>query len=138
GATLGPLLVTGALALGLGWRAAYLTGVVVMAGLLLGFTLTRRKWGWASEPRPGEDLSAPRDSLPWALLIATLGTFFVYVGVEAGNGAWTFSHLVGMGSSQALAGVTVSVYWGALTAGRLLMAGLGPRFPTYSMILASC
>jgi len=81
---------------------------------------------------------APRHRLRWVLLVATLATFFVYVGVEVGNGAWTFSHLVGMGSSQALAGVTVSAYWGALTAGRLLMAGLSPRFPTYPLVIASC
>jgi fucose permease len=138
GATIGPLLVTGALSLGLGWRAAYLAGMVVMAALLLGFTLTRRRWGRASPSPADGDPKAVRVRLPWLLLAATLATFFVYVGVEAGTGVWTFSHLVGLGSPQAAAGLTVSAYWGALTAGRLLMAAIGGRFSTFSLVVASC
>jgi fucose permease len=43
-----------------------------------------------------------------------------------------------MGSPQAFAGLTVSAYWGALTVGRLAMAGFSPRFSAFSLLLASC
>jgi fucose permease len=138
GATLGPLAMTWALTFPWGWRAAYGAAVVPMVALLLGLTLRRRSWGRPSRAPSAGGPGRAGGGLPWLLLIATLATFFVYVGVEAGSGAWTFSHLVGMGSSRALAGLTVSAYWGALTVGRLAMAGVGTRLSAFSLVLASC
>ena len=137
GATLGPLLVTGALTLRLGWRAAYLAGVVAMLALLAGLTVTRRAWGRPSAAR-SEGTGGARRPLPAALLVATLATFFVYVGVEGGCVGWTFSHLVGLGSPQALAGLTVSAYLAALTLGRLVMAWVAGRFTAFSLLVVSC
>jgi fucose permease len=139
GATLGPLLVTGSLAFGLGWRPTYLAAAAAIGVLLLGLTRTRRGWGRRSPARAdGVGRHGRQERLPRLLLVATLATFFVYVGVEVGAGQWTFSHLVGLGTSQGFAGATVSAYWGALTAGRLLMAGVGARVPALSLLLASC
>lgn len=138
GATLGPLLVTGSLALGLSWRAAYLAVAAVIAALLAGLALTRRDWGRAA--RAGATGDEPGGSRRlWPLLLpATLATFFVYVGVEVGTGAWTFSHLTAGGTPPWLAGAAVSAYWGALTAGRLAMAGIGSRLGAFALLLASC
>ncbi|MBO0686549.1 MAG: MFS transporter, partial [Candidatus Dormibacteraeota bacterium] len=105
GATLGPLLVTLAVVTGLGWRAAYAAGAAAVVLLLLGLLLTREGWGRPS--RSAEERRRRRGRLPWALLVATLVTFFVYVGVEVGTGQWTFSHLLGLGTPRALAGAAV-------------------------------
>ncbi|MBO0684718.1 MAG: hypothetical protein J2P45_16310, partial [Candidatus Dormibacteraeota bacterium] len=72
------------------------------------------------------------------LLVATLVTFFVYVGVEVGTGQWTFSHLLGLGTPRALAGAAVSAYWAALTAGRLALAVLGNRAGPSVLLLGGC
>jgi fucose permease len=139
GATLGPLLVTGSLALGLGWRPAYVAAAAATAALLLALTLTRRRWGRPSRARADEEeRRVGGERLPWLVLVATLATFLVYVGVEVGAGQWAFSHLVGLGTAQELAGATVSAYWGALTVGRLAMAGIGPRVGAFSLLLVSC
>jgi MFS family permease len=136
GATLGPLVVTASLAFGLGWRAAY--GAVATAVLMLaaGLAMTRRGWG-----RPSADGEKPRPRPARRHLLflgATMATFFVYVGVEVGTGQWTYSHLVGLGTAPGLAGLTVSVYWGALTAGRLFLALTGDRLGAFALLLTSC
>lgn len=139
GATVGPVLVTTTLTVGWGWRPAYLGTACLAAVLLVGYWLTRRGWGSpgaaAAGARPSPQARSP---LPWGVLAATLATFFVYVGVEVAAGAWMFSHLVGLGTAQGLAGLTVSLYWGALTAGRLALAAIGERFSVFSLVLASC
>src|SRR5439155_6916691 len=87
GATLGPLLVTGALTFGLGWRAAYVAAIASVGALLPAFALTRRRWGRSSDVATGGHPHAAHRRLPWLLLSVTLATFFVYVGVEVGTGA---------------------------------------------------
>ena len=137
GATAGPLLVTASLAMGPGWRAAYLVGSAGIAALFMGIAFTRRAWGRsASAADPGAPAQTGRT--PWLLLGATLGTFLVYVGVEVGTGSWTFSHLVGLGTAPTLAGVTVSAFWAALTIGRLGMAAVGGRAAAGTLLLGSC
>jgi MFS family permease len=137
GATSGPLLMTACLALGPGWRAAYLVGSAAVTALFVGIGLTRRAWGRSSsETEPGAPTEAGR--MPWLLLGATMSTFLVYVAVEIGTGVWTFSHLVGLGTPPTLAGVTVSAFWGALTIGRLGMAVVGGRATAATLLLGSC
>lgn len=137
GATGGPLLMTASLAMGPGWRPAYLAGSAAIAALFAGIGLTRRAWGRpAVAAGPGARADAGRP--PWLLLGAIMGTFLVYIGVEVGTASWTFSHLVGLGTQPALAGVTVSAFWGSLTIGRLGMAVIGDRASAGTLLLASC
>jgi fucose permease len=137
GATAGPLLMTASIALGPGWRAAYLVGSACVAAVFVGIGLTRRAWDRPASPaeRAAGDGAG---STPWLLLGATLSTFLVYVGVEIAAASWTFSHLVGLGTPPALAGVTVSAFWAALTAGRLGMAVIGGRATAAALLLGSC
>jgi fucose permease len=136
GAILGPLAVTGSLALGLGWRAAYGAAAAAVLALLVGLVLTRRGWGPPSHAVEERHRRPARRHL--LFLGASMATFFVYVGVEVGTGQWTFSHLVGLGTPRGFAGATVSVYWGALTAGRLGLAVVGDRLGAFPLLLASC
>jgi fucose permease len=136
GATAGPLLMTASLAMGPGWRPAYLVGSASIAAVFVGISLTRRAWGRSAVTGSGGRADAGRP--PWPLLGAILGTFLVYIGVEVGAASWTFSHLVGLGTPPTLAGVTVSAFWGALTVGRLGMAVVGGRAGAGVLLLASC
>src|SRR5215471_2837647 len=135
GATAGPLLMTASLAMGPGWRPAYLAGAAAIAALFAGIALTRRAWGRPAAAGPGARADAGRT--PWLLLGVIMGTFLVYLGVEVGTASWTFSHLVGLGTQPALAGITVSAFWGALTIGRLGMAVIGNRASAATLLLAS-
>jgi fucose permease len=147
GTAIGPLLVTAAILL-FSWRLAYL----VLAGLDLVVTALwlrqRRRQraardapaAAATEPGPapqagqaaGETMAGhPSDA--WSrrrsgLVVATgMLIFFVYTGAEVAAGQWEASFCRGyLGLSASAAGLATFGFWGALTAGRLILAGL-PR-----------
>jgi fucose permease len=123
GATIGPLLLTAALATPASWRGGYVALALLNAGLaaLLWLPTT-------SAPRPAAEAVGPAASprvSPALLLLLAL--FFLYVGVEGGAGTWAYSFLVGSGLPTFSAGLLVSGYWAALTAGRALLAVAGGR-----------
>jgi fucose permease len=58
----------------------------------------------------------------------SLALFFVYVGLEAGTGQWSFSLMtLSRGTPTALAGALVSAYWASLTLGRVVFGLLVTR-----------
>jgi fucose permease len=138
GATLGPLLVTGALAVGAGWRPVL--GVLALTGVGLSVGAVRLRHAWAPlVVRSTDDAdhvvvrSRPRVALP-----ATLLVFFCYTAVEGATGAWAFVLLTeGRGLGRGLAGVAVASYWGALTGGRLLLGWRGDRVGAPVVLRAS-
>jgi fucose permease len=149
GATLGPILVTGALSAGEGWRAAFATLVALEALLAARWMVTRRAWttpvSQPSQPTTagavpaGEPLPGPG---PWAvastgvrarlpLLPLSLAVFFLLTGLELATGAWAFSLLrEGWHVGRTAAGAWVASYWGVFTAGRVLLGLAGHRTTT--------
>ncbi len=64
-----------------------------------------------------------------------IAAFFVYSGVEASIGAWTYTLLTeGRRMAPVEAGLIVSLYWGSLTAGRLLAAVAGGLVGVETMV----
>lgn len=122
GATLGPALAAGLLAVGFGWQAGYLAVGGLLGLLALAFLVTRRRWADGALPATG-----PRPSI-WAMLrhpVARLQVviFFFHTGLEAGAGQWAPTILAaarGANPAEAAAGATL--FFAALTGGRL---GLG-------------
>jgi fucose permease len=129
GAASGPLVMTAVLGSGSSWRRGY--AVVGMAQLALAacFVLTFRSWprsdgaGTAAEAARSETAASTlRVRGVWLGIAA----FFVYSGVEASIGAWTYTLLTEARKMAPVeAGLIVSLYWGSLTAGRLLAAVAG-------------
>lgn len=125
GATTGPVLVAAVLARGLAWKIAYL--VLAAAELMLLVAAVRVRGRWPA--------SAARDALPGAhhdrlggSVIALLGMFFLYVGIEITAGQWSYSVLTeGRGIREFAAGIWVALYWGGLTGGRLALGAAGDR-----------
>jgi fucose permease len=70
-------------------------------------------------------------------LVLGLGLFFVYAGVEMGAGSWGFTLLTGDGTADGAAGLVVTAYWAALTAGRLLLGAVGHRVAPTVVVHAS-
>jgi fucose permease len=143
GAATGPVVMTSVLAMHSPWQRGY---AIVGAGqllLALCFSLTRRLW---SDENADQKNPAPASS-PSASVITTLrlpvawlsvAVFFVYTGIEAAAGAWAYTLLTeGRGVSMMMAGPWVSVYWGALTVGRLL-SGFVVGFISVNRLLRFC
>ncbi len=124
GATVGPLLMTAVLATDRSWRWGYwiVAGYeVVLLGLLW---RVRTKWRRMEE--------SPKDlghgPVRRRMVAGLMAIFFVYTGLEIGTGQWAYSFLTeGRGVSEVAAGVWVSVFWGSLTGGRLLLGIIGER-----------
>ena len=151
GTAIGPLLVTAAILVS-SWRSAYL----VLAALDLVVTalwLRQRRQERAAQDAPeaaateparaaqagqagqtaaGETVAGhPSDA--WSrrrsgfVVAAGMLTFFVYTGLEVAAGQWEASFCRGhLGLSASAAGLATFGFWGALTAGRLILAVL-PR-----------
>ena len=133
GAMLGPLVMTGMLVTDLGWRAGYAAVGLILGGMAAGFWLTLDLWSGpaaAGGAQTGEIESSP--GLLTTAHRATVGLgialFFVYTGLEVTAGQWTYSLLTeARGIAPAVAGISVGLYWGSLTAGRLVFGTLTRR-----------
>ncbi|MCB1247705.1 MAG: MFS transporter [Acidimicrobiia bacterium] len=125
GAIIGPLLVTGSIAIGLTWRFSFaVVGfgflAVAVSALLFasGATIpTRRSTGDTTKLR----LSRP---LFWSVF-----TFLAYAGVAATTGIWAFTYLTeSRGLAEGLGGIVVAGYWATFAASRFLLSSFGGRF----------
>jgi fucose permease len=135
GAASGPLLMTAVLARDLPWQRGYLLvglGQLVLAGA---FLATSRSW-ISSGGSGHEGAHAPITST-LRVRGAQLGVFvfLLYAGVEASMGLWTYTLLVESRSvPRGTAGWIVSLFWGGLTAGRLVAAGVAGRVPAHHLV----
>ncbi len=135
GATIGPAIMTTAIAVTASYRPGYAVLAAALGSMALAFATTRRSWD-----DPGDDpapavAAAPRaDPGGWGALRRgrvwmQIAIFFVYTGVETGTGAWCFTVLRedrGFGVEEA--GVWTTVFWGSLTAGRVALGFVVDRF----------
>jgi fucose permease len=142
GALTGPLLMTHALRLGHPWQWGYAVVGGGQLALAVCFGLTLRRWNGdhrvdASSPEPvvaASNARTPRLPVVWF----GIAIFFVYTGIEAAAGAWAYSLLTEARAIPMMtAGKWVSVYWGALTVGRICSAMFGGRAPV-GMLLRCC
>jgi fucose permease len=125
GAIAGPLLVAALLQVGFSWRVAFALLAIGQALYTAGLWLLARDMdiqsttdGHRRQPRL---LRTP--ILIWSLLV-----FFVYLGIGAGAGVWSFTYLTEeRGMSEGIAGLVVAGYWGGFTLARLLLAAVGER-----------
>lgn len=122
GATIGPVVMTAAIATHHGWRLGYGIVAAMIAGLTLIFLATLPLWR-AGDPPAIKASAAPPvgtlEALRHPIVRAHVVYFFAYTGIEAGAGAWLFTLLTeSRGASVALAGGVVATYWASLTIGR--------------------
>jgi fucose permease len=140
GATLGPLAMTAVLSAGLAWRWGYALIGAVLALMTILFLTTRSLWKVDAEESSGGAEPAPaiatagqtlRQPLAWA----QIAIFFIYTGVEVTAGQWLYSLLTeSRRFSPALAGTCVGLYWGGLTAGRVVFGVAAARFRGQSIL----
>ncbi|HVM52781.1 MAG TPA: MFS transporter [Acidimicrobiales bacterium] len=135
GATAGPLVVTAFVAGGRTWRLAFVPVVVIQTVLLFAYVGVRRDWPAVPRRRDVPDDAEPLDRVGLAVSVAL---FVLYVGIEAGTGAWAFTLLTeSRGLSAATAGAWTAAYWLALTAGRVALGISGERRSPDAVLSAS-
>jgi fucose permease len=139
GATIGPAIMTAAIAGTGSYRPGYAVLAAALGSMALAFAGTRRSWDAPGDVAAPAGEAAPAaapaaDPGGWAVLRRgrvwlQIAIFFVYTGVETGTGAWCFTVLrEGRGLSIEDAGFWTTVFWGALTAGRVGLGFIVDRF----------
>ena len=140
GATFGPLIMTSILKAGLSWRWAYGIAGLWMGILALGFALTLSRWSGSTEEarRDPAHIGGARsalETLQLPVVWLSLLVFFAYTGVESTAGQWAYSLFTDERSvSEAVAGISMTVYWGGLAGGRLLLGPLADRTGTIPLL----
>ncbi|MFM8359528.1 MAG: MFS transporter [Verrucomicrobiota bacterium] len=143
GATGGPLLVNWAITHQGSWRPGYLIAAIFQTLLALLFLATLGAW-----PRPagtpGHSSNSSNPGVRFGPATAnsaagflSVGAFGLYVASETTLGLWAGSVLVvSRGLSQETAGAGVAAYFGAITAGRVLVGFVADRWGNRRLIRA--
>lgn len=145
GALVGPLLVGALLASPGGWQAVFLTAGALACSCTILFALVPIPAPAHLSP-PGEPARKPvstpaplasspkRDLHMWLLA----GLLFLFVGMEQLTGGWSSTYLNHvLGAHPDVAARSVSLYWAAVTVGRLLASVVALRLSNRRLLGAS-
>src|SRR5262249_10203591 len=142
GAMSGPVLMSSVLASHRPWQWGY--AIVGLGQLVLAvcFGLTRSQWPAASAAQDTLGATAVHtaasSTLRLPIVWLSIVVFFIYTGLEAATGTWTYSLFTEARAIPAsTAGMWVSIYWGSLTLGRLL-CGAVVTFVSVVVLLRLC
>jgi len=135
GTAIGPLVVTAAILTG-SWRPAYVAQLTLDLVLSVLWLRHRRRdraqAAVTANPETATEIE-PHPAAQWSrrryggVVVAGMGVFFVYTGLEVGAGQWEASFCRGhLNLSAGATGLATFGYWGALTAARIGLA-LWPR-----------
>lgn len=148
GAMLGPIIMSRYIAGGDSWRTGYFTVSMIQFALVVLLFISLPLWkraGKSGSPQvenvrnEPETVMAAEAASGNVLRIKgvklAMITFLFYCGVEATVGLWGSSYLVNVkGVSAATAAGWVSLYYGGITAGRLLTGFITFRFSNKELI----
>jgi len=139
GVTVGPLLMTGIVSSGAGWRAGY----GCMAALY-GVDAAVLAWSWRAwrgEPTasPERAATATATSITRAHVGRSLLLFFLVTGMETSAALWMFTFLTGArGLGTAAAGVAAGAFFAVQTLGRVVLAATGHRVEARNVLAVAC
>jgi fucose permease len=135
GAFVGPIVAGFALAMRISYSVTFLGGAFLALAIAISIAGTMRV----------DSDSPPESALPNArmivdpVVIAISAILLLYVGAEAGIGAWLYSYLrVTTRLSESISSWAVSLYWLGLVAGRGAGARLSHRVTVYRFTLLAC
>lgn len=145
GASLGPRIMSWALAGGQEWNGGYRAISMLQIGLTLILFLSLPLWNQSSRPGSQENEEAQADSQPQALSLKdiiripgareVMITFFCYCALEQTAGLWASSYLVlHNGLSPETAAGYASMFFIGITAGRAVSGFLTLKLSDHQMI----
>lgn len=96
-------------------------------------------WTLSSPENPEKDKFEEKpNSINTRLVVLLVVLFFLYVGVETGFGGWIFTYATQTNiTSQSGASYMNSIFWGALTLGRLLSVPLARKIVPSRLLLGN-
>jgi FHS family Na+ dependent glucose MFS transporter 1 len=133
GSILSPILIAEAILL----TGNFAWGFWIIAALLLPIA-----WMFRGIPSPTaphkEPGGEPRKATDWPLVILFVLFFSTFVATEGSYGGWIYTYAIATEiASPATAAVMTSVFWGALTLGRLVSIPLALRFSPSKLLIAN-
>jgi fucose permease len=148
GAMLGPIIMSRYIAGGESWREGYFTVSMIQFALVVLLLVSLPLWKRAGKSSSPQAREAPEEAavagavpVPSGNVLRIKGvklamiTFLFYCGVEATVGLWGSSYLVNVKDvSAATAAGWVSLYYGGITAGRLITGFITFRFSNRALI----
>jgi fucose permease len=151
GAMIGPFIMTSVLAAYHPWQRGYVIVGIGQLALAICFGMTSKLWannkreaGLAHDDHTKLESAvsaspiSPTSTLRLPITWLSIAIFFVYSGIEAAAGTWAYTLFTeSRGVPMMMAGTWVSVYWGCLTAGRLL-SGFAISFVPVRLLLRYC
>jgi len=141
GCSIGPMILAGCLAGGLGWRAGYGIVIVLQLALAVVMALTQKLWkGENASPLAHEaaqqEFLTNTQALKLPGMKAVLFTFFCYCAAESSMILWTASYAEHLGATQDQASFASSLFFIGITVGRALNGFLAMRFTSKTLIRA--
>jgi FHS family Na+ dependent glucose MFS transporter 1 len=96
-------------------------------------------WLLPSPENPEKDnIEEKGGSVNLRLVVLMMILFFAYVGVEGGFGGWIFTYALEEGiAGEAAASYMNSIFWGALTLGRLISIPLAKKLSPSKLLLGN-
>ena len=96
-------------------------------------------WALRSPTNPEiSDDHEGKKSVDYRLVVLMMVLFFIYVGVETGFGGWIFTYATeGKIADEAGASYMNSIFWGALTLGRLVSVLLAKRLKPSTLLIGN-
>lgn len=136
GALLSPVIVAQAISLSGSYRWAYWALGLIMIPIAAWIIRVPSPQFHKDESRPVESRTNTY------LLILLVMFFFLYVGAESSFGGWVYTYTINMGlGTETSAAYITSLFWGALTIGRLLAIPIASHLRPGAMLgidLAGC
>ena len=80
-----------------------------------------------------ENFNPKKDKMPWGKAMPFLLMIFLYTGLESALGTWSGKYLLNLGWEVTATSTLLSIYWGCLTVGRLILAGWVSRKPMQAL-----
>lgn len=133
GATLGPIIMTTAIAQENNWRGGYIAMAAIQLILLIGFISTTRLWKLQKKEIATNIETTIKLKSPETVVAVAL--FFLYTAVEASIGLWFYSYMIeSLKISPAIAGSGIVLYWSSLTVGRFIIGAFANRLGNRKII----
>lgn len=145
GVTLGPIIMTGALATLNSWRVGYAVVGSFQLALATCFALTLSIWnqkqaaGGSQEPKRLTDYKTPLgETLRQPRVWLSVLMFFLYTGSEVSLGTWAYTLLIeSRGIRPQVAGLWAGSYWATFTVGRVVAGLYAKRAGVNLIVLGS-
>jgi len=125
GTALAPLFIAIFVRLGIWWGLPMLVGVLLVG--LLSFSASQT----LSTGDPTDAKDAPKDTQALPARFWIFAAFALLYGVcETMNGNWAVTYMTShFGASASIASLALALFWGMVTVGRVLFAGIEKWFP---------